>query len=46
MNYAFLGGVIQVNGFHSPPGKPSFHPREPQKGMLAHQQSCSHVSEP
>lgn len=36
---------IQVNGFHSPPGKPTFHSLEPPKGMFAHQQSCSHAGE-
>lgn len=38
--------VIQVNGFHSPPGKPFFCPLEPPKGMFAHQPSYSHGSDP
>lgn len=37
--------VIHVNGFHSPPGKPTFHPPEPTKWMFAHQQNCSHADE-
>lgn len=37
---------MEVNGFHSPPGKPFFCPLKPPKGMFAHQPSCSHRSDP